>query len=149
MHSKITLKALLVQLCAITCVFGEKMNTIIPGASLAFTIFGMTLVILNLISPTHSYRLLDKYDRLNLRLIEWVIFISFVISISRILLGYSTSFFDELRQFFLSLIVINIVLVMIKDRSLIPLFMKMACYSFAITFIMFWRKWIIEYIIIP
>lgn len=135
MHRKINLKVVLVQLCAITCVFGEKMNTYIPGASIAFVIFGMVLVFLNLLAPNHSYRLLDKYDRINLRLIEWIVFFSLLISLFKILLGYSTSFFDELRQFFLSLIALNIVAMMIKDRRLIPLFMKLACYSFAITFV--------------
>lgn len=135
MHRKIKLKTHLVQLCAITCVFGEKMNLYVPGASLAFTILGMLLVILNLIIPNHSCRLLEKYDCINLRLLECIAVISLVISLAKFLLGYSTSFFDELRQFFLLIIVLNIVLVMIKDSCLITQFMKFACYSFSITFI--------------
>ncbi len=138
MYQKInlhTIKVLLVQLCAITCVFGEKMNERVPHASLYFTIFGMVLVVVNLLAPNYTFGLLNMEDRINLKLVEWIIFISLIISTAKIALGYSAGIFNELRQFVLSLIVLNIVMVMIRDRGLIPKFMKLASYSFTITFI--------------
>ncbi len=128
------IKKYLVYLCAITCVFGERINDYLPFGTLWFTFFGGLLVLANVLFPPKIGKRYTPTEKSGCFMYVILLGITFLVSLLSITFSYG-SLSNEIRQGALALIAFNIVLVLVEYPTLIVPVMKVFCVAFTVSFI--------------